>query len=63
MTAAGIDVGKTSLDLAVDGHAGVTRFANDRAGIARLIKRLRTLATTRIVVESTGGYEERLLEA
>lgn len=63
MTAAGIDVGKASLDLAVDGHAGVARFANDRAGITRLIKRVRALGTTRIVVEATGGYEEPLLEA
>ena len=38
-------------------------FANDRAGIVKLIKRLRTLGATRIVVEATGGYEEPLLEA
>lgn len=63
MAAAGIDVGKASLDLAVDGHEGVIRFTNDRAGITRLIKRLLALATTRIVVEATGGYEEPLLEA
>ncbi|WP_460828432.1 IS110 family transposase, partial [Marilutibacter aestuarii] len=63
MTAAGIDVGKASLDLAVEGHAGVARFANDRAGIAKLVKRLRALSPTRIVVEATGGYEEALLEA
>lgn len=41
MTAAGIDVGKASLDLPVDGHAGEARFTNDRAGITWLIKRLR----------------------
>ena len=39
------------------------RFSNDRAGIAKLIRRLRALGTTRIVVEATGGYEEPLLEA
>ena len=63
MTAAGIDVGKASLDPALDGHPGVARFTNDRTGIVRLIKRLRAMATTRIVVEATGGYEEPLLEA
>ena len=63
MTAAGIDVGKASLDLALDGHPGVARFTNDRTGIVRLIKRLRAVAPTRIVVEATGGYEEPLLEA
>lgn len=63
MTAAGIDVGKANLDLAVDGQAGVTRFANTEAGIAKVVKRLKALGASRIVVEATGGYEEPLLEA
>jgi transposase len=56
-------VGKANLDLAVDGQPGVIRYANTRAGIAKAIKRLRSLGTPRIVVEATGGYEEPLLEA
>ncbi|NLC61419.1 MAG: hypothetical protein GX761_09075, partial [Gammaproteobacteria bacterium] len=40
MRAAGIDVGKANLDLAFDGDPGVARFANNRAGIAKLVKRL-----------------------
>ena len=63
MTAAGIDVCKDYLDLAVDGHQGVIRFANNRAGVARLVKRLQALGATRIAVEATGGYEEPMLEA
>ncbi|MGY1531492.1 IS110 family RNA-guided transposase [Luteimonas sp. A649] len=63
MTAAGIDVCKASLDLAVDGKPSVVGFTNNRAGIAKLVKRLRALGATRIVVEATGGYEEPLLEA
>src|SRR5690606_20416747 len=63
MTAAGIDVGKVSLDLAVDGQLGVARFANNRAGIAKLVKHLAAMGTKRIVVEATGGYEDPLLEA
>ena len=63
MTAAGIDVCKASLDLAVDGQPGVAGIANNRAGITKLVKRLQALKTTRIVVEATGGYEEPLLEA
>ncbi|MFC3717301.1 IS110 family transposase [Luteimonas soli] len=63
MTAAGIDVGKANLDLAMDGQVGVTRFANNHAGIGKLIKRLQALDAERIVLEATGGYEEPLLEA
>ncbi|MGY1522134.1 IS110 family RNA-guided transposase [Luteimonas sp. A482] len=63
MSAAGIDVSKASLDLAVDGQPRVLRFANNRADIAKLVKRLQALGATQIVVEATGGYEEPLLEA
>ena len=63
MTAAGIDVGKAALDLAVDGLAGVTRFANTPKGIVKLVHRLKGLANARVVVEATGGYEDALLEA
>lgn len=63
MRTAGIDVGKASLDLAIDGHTRVTRFANSQVGIAKLVKRLHALDIERIVVEATGGYEEPLLEA
>ena len=63
MRAAGIDVGKASLDLAVDGQAGVVRFANNRSGVAKLVRHLQGLRAERIVVEATGGYEEPVLEA
>ena len=56
-------MGKANLDLAVDGESGVARFANNRAGIAKLVKRLAAMGAERIVVEATGGYEEPLLEA
>lgn len=63
MRAAGIDVSKANLDLAVDGQPGVDRFANNRAGINKVVKRLEAMDVQRIVVEATGGYEEPLLEA
>lgn len=56
-------MGKANLDLAMDGESGVARFANNRVGIAKLVKRLVATGAERIVVEATGGYEEPLLEA
>lgn len=63
MTAVGIDVGKTALDLAADGVPDVVRFAKTPAGIGKLVRRLGRLGDVRIVVEATGGYEDALLEA
>ena len=63
MTAVGIDVGKANLDVAVDGRAGVKRYANTRSGIAKLVSWLQGLEAPRIVLEATGGYEEPVLEA
>lgn len=63
MAAAGIDVGKASLDLAVDGQTEVVRYPNTIVGITKIVRRLQKLEATRIVVEATGGYEAPLLEA
>jgi transposase len=63
MTAVGIDVGKASLEVAVDGASGVVRFANTRAGIGKLVGRLQGVSDARVVVEATGGYEDALIEA
>lgn len=62
MTAVGIDVGKASLDVAIEGRPRVMRVANSAAGIRKLVRQLAQVAA-RIVVEATGGYEEPLLEA
>ncbi|WP_430539756.1 IS110 family transposase [Luteimonas terrae] len=63
MTAVGIDVGKTALDVAIEDVAGVTRFANTQPGIRKLLRRLTDVADARVVVEATGGYEDAVLEA
>ena len=52
MTAVGIDVGKAALDMAVEGVAGVARFANTPVGIGKLIGRLKGVADARVVVEA-----------
>ena len=54
MTAVGIDVGKTALDMAVDGKSGVTRFANMPIGIRKLLRQLAAVASPHLVVEATG---------
>ena len=59
--AAGIDVGKTSLDLAVAPSGGGLRVANDEAGIARLVDRLKRHGVRRVIVESIGIYALGLL--
>lgn len=63
MTAVGIDVGKASLDVAIEGRPAVMRVANSTAAICKLVRKLADLDQARIVVEATGGYEEPLLEA
>lgn len=60
---AGIDVAKAFLDLAVEGRAEVLRFANDRAGIARLVAELTRLAVRRVGMEATAGYERAVYDA
>lgn len=59
----GIDVSKDQFDLAFDGQAATSTFANDAAGIAQLIQHLRPLHPALIVLEATGGYERALLQA
>ncbi len=59
----GIDVGKSFLDihiLEVDRH---WQIFNSKEDIKNLLKTLRRYKLTRIVVEATGGYERRLVEA
>lgn len=62
MTAVGIDVGKATLDVAVDGMPRVARFANTAAGIRKLVKLLCRIDDAHVLVEATGGYEEALLD-
>ena len=52
----GIDVSKGHLDVAAR-PGGRFRVANDPAGIAELVARLRRLAPSLVVLEATGGYE------
>ena len=59
----GVDVSKDNLDVAVDPEGEVIRFANTPVGCRKLLKRLRQRRVALIVMEATGGYEERLADA
>jgi transposase len=53
---AGIDVGKTFLDLGFDPAAKPLRFRNDGPGIAALIATLRRRGVLRVALEAIGPY-------
>lgn len=61
--AAGIDVSKAYLDLALHEEGPVERYANTPAGIADLLARLVSCPPPLIAVEATGGYELAVLKA
>jgi transposase len=54
----GIDVSKAKLDVAFDD--AIKQYSNDPSGHDKLITQLRRLRPRLIVLEATGGYEERL---
>jgi transposase len=59
----GIDVSKAALDVAVRPQGAAWRCANDEAGIADLVGRLRPLGPEVIVLEATGGLERLAVAA
>ena len=59
----GVDVAKATLEVAVRPTGDQWSAANDEAGIAALVGRLRPLAPTLIVLEATGGFETAVVAA
>jgi transposase len=59
----GIDVAQAELVVAVRPTEDSWTVGNDEPGIAALIRRLRPLAVTLIVLEATGGYERAVVAA
>jgi transposase len=57
----GIDVSKAWLDIAVHAKEETFRASNDEIGIADLVKRLKKLKASLIVLEPTGGFEMRVV--
>ena len=61
-TSVGIDVSKDSLEWAHGAEGEVQRTRNEPRSIAELVRHLVSIDPDRIVIESTGGYERRLVE-
>lgn len=59
----GLDVAKAHVDVAVRPSEEQWRVANDEAGIAQLVERLRILPPTLVVAEATGGFERAAIAA
>lgn len=53
----GIDVSKNWLDVAIHEQEATFRVSNQEAGLVELVRRLKELKPTLIVLEPTGGYE------
>jgi len=56
----GIDVSKDTLDVAIYGDKQHLSFANDEAGITKIVSKLRQLDPELVVLEATGGFEVAL---
>ena len=60
MFSIGIDVSKVFLDVHIRPEGRVMHFTNDHAGINSLLSELAKYSSCRIVLEATGGYEQKV---
>jgi len=60
--AAGVDIGKAALDVAIFSSAQRWRFSNDDAGRSALVALLREHGVGRVGLEASGGYERPAVE-
>jgi transposase len=58
---AGIDVSKSTLDVAISGRAEISRVPNTAAGWKALAATLAAAGVTRVGIEATGGYERGIV--
>ena len=63
LCAAGVDVGRDYLDVGLAPSGQVFRSPNTPSGIDTLVARLRRARAERVVLESIGGYGQRLVRA
>lgn len=60
---AGVDVGKTFLDLGFHPAGKPVRYKNDERGIAQLIAAVQKRGTLSVAIEAIGPYAQRLVAA
>jgi len=53
----GIDTSQAQLDVGILPSGEFISFPNDKHGITKLIKKLKSLSPTRVLIESTGRLE------
>ncbi len=58
----GVDVSKDGLDVAIGSRDEVFTLPNSAAGFEALVERLKEFLVALIVLEATGGYEEKLAD-
>ena len=63
MIAAGIDVGRDSLDVAILPAGRSFRAPNVAPGVEVVVDRLKRAGVSRVVLESIGAYAQRLVRA
>lgn len=63
LVVAGIDAGQRSLDLGLAPSGATFRFANEPAGIARLVAQVKQAGVARVVLEAIGSYAQPLVLA
>lgn len=56
----GIDVSKAALDVCIEPLDQMLHVANDEVGIGQIVKQMKQVGPTLIVMEATGGLEVRL---
>jgi transposase len=59
----GIDVAKHSLDVCVLGEDRCFTLTNDAAGLRQLVEKLPAAGSCLVVIEATGGYQQRAVAA
>ena len=57
---AGIDVSKTTIDVAITGEKEVQSFSNDEVGVMKLVSYLKIKSPVLTIAEATGGLEKLL---